>query len=156
VSNLLIVESPGKIKKLKSILGPGWEVKASVGHIRQLANDGEGALGFTIANDCLDCHYIPRDDRAKQTIAGLKAAAKQASEVFIASDPDREGETIGWHIAQVLNLEQPKRVVYQEITEIAVRAAIAHPRQLDMHLVEAGRCRDCLDKLVGYKGLPLV
>jgi DNA topoisomerase I len=153
---LLIVESPGKIKKLKSILGAGWDVKASVGHIRQLSNEGESALGFTIAQDHLDCHYIPRDERARKTIAGLKAAAKQASEVVLASDPDREGETIAWHIAQVLHLKQPKRVVYQEITEAAVRAAIANPRQLDMHLVEAGRCRDCLDKLVGYKGSPLV
>jgi DNA topoisomerase I len=153
---LLIVESPGKIKKLKSILGAGWDVKASVGHIRQLSNEGESALGFTIAQDHLDCHYIPRDERARKTIAGLKAAAKQASEVVLASDPDREGETIAWHIAQVLHLRQPKRVVYQEITEAAVRAAIANPRQLDMHLVEAGRCRDCLDKLVGYKGSPLV
>jgi DNA topoisomerase I len=153
---LLIVESPGKIKKLKSILGAGWDVKASVGHIRQLSNEGESSLGFAIAQDHLDCHYIPRDERARKTIAGLKAAAKQASEVVLASDPDREGETIAWHIAQVLHLKQPKRVVYQEITEAAVRAAIANPRQLDMHLVEAGRCRDCLDKLVGYKGSPLV
>lgn len=156
MSNLLIVESPGKIKKLKSILGSGWEVKASVGHIRQLANDGEGSLGFDLGLEHIDCRYIPRDERAKQTIAGLKAAAKQADEVFIASDPDREGETIGWHIAQVLGLKKPKRVVYQEITEAAVRSAVARPRPLDMNLVEAGRCRDCLDKLVGYKGSPLV
>jgi DNA topoisomerase I len=156
MANLLIVESPGKIKKLKSILGSGWDVKASVGHIRQLANDGEGALGFDLAEGAIQCRYVPRDERAKQTIAGLKAAAKQADAVFIASDPDREGETIGWHIAQVLGLKNPKRVVYQEITESAVRGAIAHPRPLDMNLVEAGRCRDCLDKLVGYKGSPLV
>jgi DNA topoisomerase I len=156
VPKLLIVESPGKIKKLKSILGAGWDVKASVGHIRQLSNEGEDALGFTIGNGKLDCHYIARDPRAQQTIAGLKAAAKQASEVVLASDPDREGETIAWHVAQVLGLKNPKRVVYQEITEAAVRSAIAQPRNLDMDLVAAGRCRDCLDKLVGYKGSPLV
>ena len=103
-----------------------------------------------------DCRYIPRDDRAKQTIAGLIAAAERADRVFIASDPDREGEVIGWHVAQVLKLKQPQRVVYQEITESAVRKAIASPRSLDMALVEAGRCRDCLDKLVGYKGSPLI
>jgi DNA topoisomerase I len=103
-----------------------------------------------------DCRYIPRDERAKQTIAGLIAAAKQADRVFIASDPDREGEVIGWHIAQLLKLKQPQRVVYQEITEAAVKKAIASPRSLDMALVEAGRCRDCLDKLVGYKGSPLI
>ena len=96
------------------------------------------------------------DERAKQTIAGLIAAAERADRVFIASDPDREGEVIGWHIAQVLKLKQPQRVVYQEITESAVKKAIASPRSLDMALVEAGRCRDCLDKLVGYKGSPLI
>ena len=154
--NLLIVESAGKIKKLKSILGSDWDVKASIGHIRQLANDGDGSLGFDLGSNTIDCRYIPRDDRAKQTIAGLIAAAKQADRVFIASDPDREGEVIGWHIAQVLKLKQPQRVVYQEITESAVKKAIASPRSLDMALVEAGRCRDCLDKLVGYKGSPLI
>jgi DNA topoisomerase-1 len=154
--NLLIVESPGKIKKLKSILGSGWDVQASVGHIRQLANDGKDSLGFDLGAGQVDCRYIPRDDRAKQTIAKLKSACKQASQVFIASDPDREGETIGWHIAQVLGLKQPQRVVYQEITDAAIRTAISQPRRLDMHLVDAGRCRDCLDKLVGYRGSPLV
>jgi DNA topoisomerase I len=154
--NLLIVESAGKIKKLRSILGSDWDVKASIGHIRQLANDGDGALGFDLGADTIDCRYIHRDERAKQTIAGLIAAAKQADRVFIASDPDREGEVIGWHIAQVLKLKQPQRVVYQEITESAVKKAIASPRSLDMALVEAGRCRDCLDKLVGYKGSPLI
>ncbi len=156
MANLLIVESPGKIKKLKSILGANWDVKASVGHIRQLANDGEGALGFDIQPDRIECRYVARDDRAKQTITKLKTAAKQADEVYIASDPDREGETIGWHIALVLGLKKPKRIIYQEITETAVRAAVASPRSLNMNLIEAGRCRDCLDKLVGYKGSPLV
>jgi DNA topoisomerase I len=156
MTKLLIVESPGKIKKLKSILGVDWDVKASIGHIRQLANDGEGSLGFDFEDNRIDCRYIPRDDRAKQTIAGLKAAAKNASEVILASDPDREGEMIAWHLAQVLGLKKPKRVVYQEITEAAVRTAIARPRFLDDNLVAAGRCRDCLDKLVGYRGSPLV
>jgi DNA topoisomerase I len=154
--NLLIVESAGKIKKLKSILGADWEIKASIGHIRQLANDGEGSLGFDLGAETIDCRYIPRDERAKQTIAGLVAAAEIADRIFIASDPDREGEVIGWHIAQVLKLKQPQRVVYQEITESAVKSAIASPRSLDMALVAAGRCRDCLDKLVGYKGSPLI
>jgi DNA topoisomerase-1 len=90
-----------------------------------------------------------------ETIADLKTAAKQVDEIFITSDSDREGGTIGWHIAQVLKLKKTKRVVYQEITERAVRQAISHPRSLDMDLVEAGRCRDCLDKLVGYRGSPL-
>jgi DNA topoisomerase I len=92
---LLIVESPGKIKKLRSILGSDWDIKASVGHIRQLANDGVDSLGFDLSDDRIDCRYVPRDDRAKETIAGLIAAAKSANRIFIASDPDREGEVIG-------------------------------------------------------------
>ena len=156
MTRLLIVESPGKIRKLRSILGPGWNVRASVGHIRQLANDGNGSLGFDVENGKIKCRYEPRDDRAKKIIADLKSAAKQADEIFIASDPDREGEVIGWHVAQVLAIKKPKRIVYQEITERAVRQAISNPKTLDMDLVEAGRCRDCLDKLVGYRGSPLV
>lgn len=156
MTRLLIVESPGKIKKLRKILGAGWNIQASVGHIRQLANEGNDNLGFVAKNGKIECRYEPRDDRAKKTIASLKAAAKQANEIFIASDPDREGEVIGWHIAQVLGLKKPKRVVYQEITERAVRQAISNPKSLDMDLVEAGRCRDCLDKLVGYRGSPLI
>ncbi len=153
--NLLIVESPGKIKKLRKILGSGWDVKASVGHIRQLSNEGEDSLGFVMQDGKIQCKYAPRDNRATETISQLKAAAGRATQIFLASDPDREGETIAWHIAQVLRLSNPQRVVYQEITDAAVRRAIATPRPLDTHLVEAGRCRDCLDKLVGYKGEPL-
>ena len=156
MTNLLIVESPGKIKKLRKILGAGWDVKASVGHIRQLSHEGADSLGFTMEGDRIQCKYAPRDSRAKETIAGLKSAASRASQVYLASDPDREGETIAWHIADVLKLKNPQRVVYQEITEAAVRRAIASPRPLDTNLVAAGRCRDCLDKLVGYKGAPLV
>ena len=153
---LLIVESPGKIKKLQAILGKGWTVKASVGHVRELANDGEHSLGFDMDSNRINCRYIPRDDRAKKTIAQLKTAAKQANQVILATDPDREGETIAWHLKEVLRLKNPQRVVYTEITATAVRAAIANPRPLDLNLIAAGRCRDCLDKLVGYRGSPLV
>ena len=156
MAKLLIVESPGKIKKLKAILGSGWDVKASVGHIRQLSNEGKDSLGFVMEEDRIACKYVPRDNRAKDTIANLKNSARRASQIYLASDPDREGETIAWHIAQVLQLKHPQRVVYQEITPRAVKQAIASPRPLDQDLVNAGRCRDCLDKLVGYKGSPLV
>jgi DNA topoisomerase I len=156
MSKLLIVESPGKIKKLISILGPGWDVQASFGHIRQLSKEGEGALGFELGNGAIKCAYVPSHDRAKKTIAQLKSAASRASEVILASDPDREGETIAWHLAQELGLKNPKRVVYSEITDSAVKAALARPRELDLNMVSAGRCRDCLDKLVGYRGSPLV
>ncbi|MBD2451588.1 type I DNA topoisomerase [Nostoc sp. FACHB-152] len=153
---LLIVESPGKVKKLNQILGADWIVRASCGHIRELSNSGNDSLGFSMEGGSVRCDYVPRDDRAKQTIGQLKAAAKQVSEVVLATDPDREGETIAWHLAQVLGLKEAKRVVYTEITASAVRSAIANSRKLDFNLVGAGLCRDCLDKLVGYKGSPLV
>jgi DNA topoisomerase-1 len=153
---LLVVESPGKVKKLSQILGADWVVRASCGHIRELSDEGEDSLGFVMDGSSVKCRYVPRDQQAKETIQQLKAAAKQVQEVVLATDPDREGETIAWHLKEALNLKEPKRVVYTEITESAVRAAIANPKQLDFNLVGAGLCRDCLDKLVGYKGSPLV
>lgn len=153
---LLVVESPGKVKKLSQILGADWIVRASCGHIRELSNEGDDSLGFSIDGGRVKCNYIPRDQRAKETIQKLKAAVKQVDEVVLATDPDREGETIAWHLKEVLGLKEPKRVVYTEITAAAVRAAIANSRKLDFNLVGAGLCRDCLDKLVGYKGSPLV
>ncbi|MBD2068484.1 type I DNA topoisomerase [Leptolyngbya sp. FACHB-671] len=152
MANLLLIESPGKLKKLGQILGPNWIVKASMGHIRELANDGEDALGFDLEGTQIHCRYEPRDARAKKVLAELRQAVKQANAVYIATDPDREGETIGWHLQQELRLKNPRRVVYSEITPAAVQQAIAHPRTLDQALIAAGRARDCLDKLVGYKG----
>jgi len=152
MAKLLLIESPGKLKKLSQILGPGWIVKASMGHIRELTNEGEDSLGFDLAGSRIVCKYAPRDTRAKKTISGLRQAVKQADTVYIATDPDREGETIGWHLQQTLRLKSPQRVVYSEITPAAVRQAVANPRKLDQSLVAAGRARDCLDKLVGYKG----
>jgi len=153
---LLVVESPGKVKKLSQILGADWIVRASCGHIRELSNEGDDSLGFTMDGNTVRCNYIPRDQRAKETIQQLKAAVRQVDEVVLATDPDREGETIAWHLKETLGLKDPKRVVYTEITPSAVRNAIAHPRKLDTNLIGAGLCRDCLDKLVGYKGSPLV
>jgi DNA topoisomerase-1 len=153
---LLVVESPGKVKKLSQILGADWIVRASCGHIRELSHEGDDSLGFTMDGNTVRCNYVPRDQRAKETIQQLKAAVRQVDEVVLATDPDREGETIAWHLKETLGLRDPKRVVYTEITPSAVRNAIAHPRKLDTNLIGAGLCRDCLDKLVGYKGSPLV
>ncbi|MGB3613294.1 MAG: type I DNA topoisomerase [Elainellaceae cyanobacterium] len=150
--NLLLIESPGKLKKLGQILGSGWIIKASMGHVRELTNDGEDALGFDLGDASVDCRYQPRDARSKKVLSELRQAVKKADRVYIATDPDREGETIGWHLQQALRLKNPQRVVYSEITPQAVRAAIAHPRILNQDLVAAGRARDCLDKLVGYIG----
>ena len=153
---LLIVESPNKIKKLKQILGSGWLIKASLGHVRELARDGEDNLGFTLTNNRVNCRFVPRNSKAAKIIKELKTVAKNSNAIYFASDPDREGETIAWHLAQELGVKNPQRVVYQEITEKAVKAAVRNPRPLDKQLVDAGLARACLDKLVGFRGSPLL
>jgi len=156
VAKLLIVESPGKLKTLRKILGQGWDVQPSVGHITELAHDGEDSLGFDLGETSIACRYIPRGDRGKEVIQKLRASAKNAQEVYLATDPDREGEAIAWHIAEQLKLSKPKRVVYTQITEQAVKAALNSPTVLNLDLINAQRCRQCLDKLVGYKVSPLL
>lgn len=155
-TKLLIVESPGKVKKLSQILGADWIVRASMGHVRELANDGIDSLGFDLNDRSVRCRFIPRGTRGKDTIAQLKSAVQQVKTVVLATDDDREGETIAWHLQQALNLRQPQRVVYSEITPAAVKKAIANPRAINQALVDAGLCRTVLDKLVGYKGSPLL
>src|SRR5204863_2776221 len=97
IKRLLVVESPGKVKKLSQILGSDWKVLASCGHIRELSNEGDDSLGFVMDGSNVRCNYIPRDQRAKETIQKLKSAVKQVDEAVLATDPDREGETIAWH-----------------------------------------------------------
>ncbi|HBL12415.1 MAG TPA: DNA topoisomerase I, partial [Cyanobacteria bacterium UBA11162] len=150
-SKLLIIESPGKASKLKSILGSEWIVKASMGHVRELADSLEDNLGFELDGERVKCHYIPRDSRSKKVLSELRTAVRAASQVYLGTDPDREGETISWHLAEELKLKNPQRVTYTEITPTAVKLAIANPRPLDQNLIAAGRARDCLDKLVGYR-----
>ena len=155
-TKLLIVESPGKIKKLSQILGSDWLVKASMGHVRELASDGQDALGFDLTGSTVTCRFVLRQEKGQQTIKQLQTAVRQVKTVFLATDSDREGETIAWHLQQALHLKNPQRVVYTEITPAAVRNALSHPRQLDQNMVNAGLCRSVLDKLVGYKGSPLL
>ncbi len=155
-TKLLIVESPGKVKKLSQILGSDWLVRASMGHMRELADDGEDSLGFDLNGDTVHCRFVARGSQGKETLQKLRAAVQQVKTVVLATDPDREGETIAWHIQQALNLKNPQRVVYTEITPAAVQAAIARPRTIDQNLVNSGLCRSVLDKLVGYKGSPLL
>ena len=154
--NLLVVESPGKIKKLKKILGNSWNIKASMGHFRTLAKDGDDNLGFDMKGERVLCRFKAKDAKSQKIIKDLKNAAKKASKVFIATDPDREGEVIGWHINEILDHPNIVRVSYSEITAAAVNKAIANPRSLDLNLVGSGLARSCLDKLVGFKGSPLV
>lgn len=157
--NLLIVESPGKIKKLRKILGSGWTIKASMGHFRELANDGEDNLGFDLSNQSIKMRFKPKDSKSSKFVFELKTVVKQANRVYIASDPDREGEVIAWHLYQSIPRSEAKkirRVTFAEITDKAVKAAIANPRSLDQNLVDSGLARSCLDKLVGYRASPLV
>lgn len=155
-TKLLIVESPGKIKKLSQILGSDWLVKASMGHVRELASDGQDSLGFDLTGNTVTCRFVLRREQGQQTTKQLQAAVRMVQTVVLATDSDREGETIAWHLQQALHLKNPQRVVYTEITPAAVRNAIAHPRQIDQNMVNAGLCRSVLDKLVGYKGSPLL
>ena len=153
---LLIVESPGKIKTLKKILGAGWRIEASIGHTTELASDGEKRLGFEIREGKVETRYIPRGPRGRAVLKKLRAAVKIADEVFLAMDPDREGEAIAWHLVQQLRLKKFARVAYTQITESAVKAAIRAPRGLDLPLIQSQRARQCLDKLVGYEVSPLL
>ncbi|NEQ29538.1 MAG: type I DNA topoisomerase [Leptolyngbya sp. SIO4C5] len=156
---LLILESPSKRKTIQGFLGRDWRVEASFGHITELANDGEDNLGFAITSRGVEPRYVPRGKRGKQVLSKLRKLAKQSEQVCIATDPDREGESIGWHLAQQLHLPKSKlrRVRYSEISEKAVTQAIANAAQsLDQDLADAARARQVLDKLVGYKVSPLL
>lgn len=153
---LLIVESPGKIKTLRKILGPGWILEASVGHTTELAHDGFKNLGFDLKDRHIITRYIPRGARGKEVLSKLRKAAKAADEIYLAMDPDREGEAIAWHLVEQLKLKRYKRVAYTQITPSAVQQAIARPRALDIKLVDAQRARQCLDKLVGYEVSPIL
>lgn len=149
---LLIVESPNKVKTIKGFLGSDWDVDASVGHITELANDGERNWGFEIDKDGIETRFVPRGDRGRDVIKKLKGKVAKADAVYLATDPDREGEAISWHLLeQVVGKKPYHRVTYTEITETAIKAAIANPRKLDMPLVEAQRSRQVLDKLAGYE-----
>ncbi len=146
---LLVVESPGKAKKLRAILGAGWLVEASIGHVRDLP--AEGGLHVGEPPD-FKPHYAIKPAR-KGTIARLGELASTA-DVYLGTDPDREGEAIAWHLAECLKLRAPKRVRFSEITERAVRAAVTAPSSLDVRLIGAQEARRVLDRLVGFKVSP--
>ena len=154
--NLLIVESPKKARTIQKFLKGDWNVRASYGHVRQLARDGDDRLGFELIGDEVKCRYVPIDSKAKKNISELKRLAKEASQVYLATDQDREGEGISFHLKEALGLRSYQRVTYNEVTEKAIREAIANPRQLDWDLVGASLARSCLDKLVGFKVSPIL
>ena len=153
MSKLLIVESPAKAKTITKYLGPGYEVAASMGHLRDLPKK---ELGVDIEHN-FDVRYIPIEGKDK-TIRELKKAADSAECVYLATDPDREGEAISWHLQQLLDLPKEKtmRITFNEITKKAVTEAVAAPRELDMNLVDAQQARRILDRIVGYKLSPFL
>ena len=146
--NLMIVESPNKVKKIKTFLGAGWDVAASVGHVRDLPVK---SLGVTTPGYTLEYEYT---ERGKGVVEGLRPRAARADCVYLATDPDREGEAIAWHLKETLNLKRYQRVTFDAITEAVIAKAIKAPRQLDMNLVHAQEARRGADRLVGYKVSP--
>jgi DNA topoisomerase-1 len=153
---LMIVESPHKAKEIGKFLGAGYDVRASYGHVRDLPPKGQedGEIVVGIGRD-FSARYIV-GERSRGAVKKLKDAAKRADRVVLATDPDREGEAIAWHLKQVLGLRDVDRVTYQEISEKAVRAALANPRRIDMDLVKAQEARRLLDRMVGYTVSPIL
>ena len=151
--SLVIVESPAKARTLAGILGPQFEIAASVGHVRDLPRS---KLGVDVDNE-FEPHYVVPREKA-EVVRRIKEAAGRANTIYLATDPDREGEAISWHLVAAADLEgRPlRRVVFHELTPNAVREAFQHPRGIDLALVDAQQARRVLDRLVGYKISPLL
>lgn len=150
---LVIVESPTKVKTIKKFLGSNYEVMASNGHVRDMP---KSQLGFDPEND-YEPKYITIRGKG-DILAALRKAAKKADKVYLATDPDREGEAISWHLAQALKLDEKKmfRITFNEITKTAVKEALKHARAIDMDMVDAQQTRRMLDRMVGYRISPLL
>ena len=153
MANLVIVESPSKAKTIGKYLGAGYTVKASMGHLRDLP---KSTMGVDIQNN-FEPEYIPLENKG-DVIADLRKAAKNADAVYLATDPDREGEAISWHLKELLKLPEEKtfRVTFNEITPKVVQESIASPRAIDYSLVDAQQARRVLDRIVGYELSPLL
>src|SRR5881409_337330 len=163
---LVIVESPAKARTIERILKDGYEVRASYGHVRDLPESASeipdeirkkkwGRLGVDIEGDFTPYYVVPGDKR--KYVQALKAALKDASQVFLATDPDREGESISWHLKEVLKPKVPvKRIVFHEITEDAIRLAVADAQEVNENLVRAQESRRILDRLYGYTVSPVL
>ena len=151
--NLLIVESPAKAKTIEKILGEDFQVNSCFGHIRDLEKAG---MGIDIENDFLPRYTVP-DDK-KRVVNELKSLAKKSDEVWLATDEDREGEAISWHLCEVLGLDprSTKRIVFHEITKPAIEAAVKNPRTVNMNLVMAQQARRVLDRIVGFELSPVL
>jgi DNA topoisomerase I len=155
--NLVIVESPAKARTIERYLGDDYRVLASYGHVRDLPeNPGKGKFGVDVDHD-FEPEYVVSDDRRKQ-VTDIEKAAKGSDLVYLATDLDREGEAIAWHVAEAAHVpsEKTRRVTFSEITEPAIRAAFANPRGIDQNLVDAQQTRRIVDRLVGYTLSPLL
>ena len=153
MKNLVIVESPAKAKTIEKFLGPDYKVMSSFGHIRDLKKRG---ISVDVDGDFTPIYEIPADK--KELVRKLKAAAGEAGMVWLASDEDREGEAIAWHLAEVLGLDpvRTRRIVFHEITKPAILAAIANPRGIDLDRVNAQQARRVLDRIVGFELSPVL
>ena len=151
--SLVIVESPAKSKTIKKILGDSYQIEASFGHIRDFPKN---VLGFDVQND-FEPSFIVIPDK-KKVVDKLNEVAKKCDKIYLASDPDREGEAIAWHVRQVLDVDDKKifRIEFNEITPKAVKYAVEHSRNIDMDRVKAQQTRQILDRLVGYKISPVL
>ncbi len=151
--NLVIVESPAKAKTIGKYLGPDYEVRASMGHLRDLP---KSKLGVDVEHD-FEPNYRPIRGK-EELINELKKLSKASDTVYLATDPDREGEAISWHLKNLLDLsdEKAKRVTFNEITRKVVTESIHHPREIDQDLVDAQQARRILDRIVGYELSPLL
>jgi DNA topoisomerase I len=150
---LVIVESPAKARTVARFLGKGYSVRASVGHVRDLLRS---RLSVDVDNDFAPEYRVPKEKR--EVVKSLKTEVARAEEIFLATDPDREGEAIAWHLLEATGIEpdRARRVVFHEITAPAIAEAFRHPRGIDMHLVDAQQARRVLDRLVGYNLSPLL
>ncbi|MCM1103585.1 MAG: type I DNA topoisomerase [Clostridium sp.] len=151
--NLVIVESPAKVKTIKKFLGTNYEVMASNGHVRDLP---KSRLGVDVDNG-YEPQYITIRGKG-DILANLRKEVKKADKIYLATDPDREGEAISWHLIAALKLENKKvyRITFNEITKNAVKESLKHPREIDLDLVDAQQARRCLDRMVGYRISPLL
>ncbi len=151
--NLLIVESPAKAKTIENILGGDFEVKSCYGHIRDLE---KGDMGIDVQNNYQPRYIVPEEK--EKVVRDLKSTAKKSNEVWLATDEDREGEAISWHLCEVLGLDPKttKRIVFHEITKPAIQSAVSNPRTVDMNLVNAQQARRILDRIVGFELSPVL
>jgi len=148
---LIIVESPVKSKTIEKFLGPKYKVLSSYGHIRDLP---KSELGINIENNFEPRYIIP--PKSRKIIGILKREAEKSETIILATDEDREGEAISWHLSQILGLSNPQRIAFHEITKLAVEKALKNPREINMDLVNAQQARRILDRIVGYKLSPFL